>query len=196
MSATFADAVGLLWSILVLVAAIHVYRNYKTRQSDGKTRSVVDFAFSFLLAGYSALVFASITGMNAYLGFAFGAATFLVFWTIRGRAETWSWVRGSLWILSAVFVVMCASLGGCIYADGRAETRAHAFCSRFAVGGDLNDAIAATRMITDAGRNVHDHDGERTVLVTFMGAPPFSQFLCTIDGIDGKIVRVRYDHWD
>ena len=42
MSATFADAASLLLSTLLLVAAIHVYRNYKAWQSDGKTRWVIE----------------------------------------------------------------------------------------------------------------------------------------------------------
>lgn len=100
------------------------------------------------------------------------------------------------WISLAVLVAILGSFGSCVLAERRAQIKAKAFCSRFVVGGDFKEAIGAVNAVTNAQKGTFETDGEQTVFVSYAGAPPFSGHICSIDGIDGKITHVRYEHLD
>jgi hypothetical protein len=100
------------------------------------------------------------------------------------------------WVHLAVLFAILASFGSCVVAERRAETKAKAFCSRFAVGGDFAHAIASVNAATDASKGTFEHEGEQTVFVSFNGVPPFSGHVCSIDGVNGKIIHVTYEHLD
>ena len=105
-------------------------------------------------------------------------------------------MRLGRWAALMVFIAVVGSFGSCVLAERRAETRAKAFCSRFVVGGDFKEAIGAANAVTDAQKGTFETDGEQTVFVSYSGAPPFSRHVCSINGVDGKITHVRYEHLD
>ena len=100
------------------------------------------------------------------------------------------------WIGLAVLVTVLGSFGSCVLAERRAETKAKAFCSRFVVGGDFSQAMASVNAVTDAYKGAYEHEGQQTVFVSFNGIPPFSRHVCSIDGVSGKIIQIRYEHVD
>ena len=100
------------------------------------------------------------------------------------------------WISLAVLVAILGSFGSCVFAERRAEIKAKTFCSRFEVGGDFKEAIGAVNAVTDVQKGTFEREGEQTVFVSYVGTPPFSGHVCSIDGIDGKITHVRYEHLD
>ena len=85
-------------------------------------------------------------------------------------------------------------VGGVFLVERRAEARAKAFCSRFTVGDDFNQAIEAINA-SGAPHGAYEHSDEKTVYVKYMGVPPFSVHICFIDGIGGKIIRLRPEHF-
>jgi hypothetical protein len=96
----------------------------------------------------------------------------------------------------AIVLAVSGSLGSCLLTERRAKARANAFCARFVTGGDFNQAVAAVNAAMDAQKGAFEREGEQTVFVSYSGVPPFSYHLCSIDGIDGKIIRVTYEHVD
>jgi hypothetical protein len=98
------------------------------------------------------------------------------------------------WVALAAVLAVSAGIGSCMLAEKRAKTKAQAFCGRFTVGDDFNQAVAAVDAATDAKKHAFEHEGKQTVSVTYFGVPPFSYYLCSIDGADGKIVRVTYEY--
>mgnify|MGYP001609683751 CR=1 FL=1 len=105
-------------------------------------------------------------------------------------------MKRSHWVVFAILLVVFGSFGSCMLAEHRAESKAKAFCSRFVVGGDFRQAIGAVNVATDAQKGTFEHEGEQTVFVSYTGVPPYSRYLCLIDGVDGKIIDVRYEHLD
>ena len=105
-------------------------------------------------------------------------------------------MKRSHWVVFAILLVVFGSFGSCMLAEHRAESKAKAFCSRFVVGGDFKQAIGAVNVATDAQKGTFEHEGEQTVFVSYTGVPPYSRYLCLIDGVDGKIIDVRYEHLD
>ncbi len=101
-------------------------------------------------------------------------------------------MRVSTWV---TLVIIGALFGGCVFAEYRAEANAKAFCSRFTVGGDFNKAVEA---VTASGGPHHTYEssGEKTAYISYMGVPPFSRHICFIDGVRGKIIRLRQVHFD
>jgi len=100
------------------------------------------------------------------------------------------------WISLTVLVAILGGFGSCVLVERRAEIRAKAFCSRFVAGGDFKEAVKTVNAVTDAQKGTFEREGELTVFVSYAGAPPFSGHVCSIDGIDGKIAHVRYEHVD
>ncbi len=84
-------------------------------------------------------------------------------------------------------------VGGVYLVERRAEAKAKAFCSRFAVGGNFNQAIEAVTA-SGAPHGAYERSDENTVYVQYMGVPPFSVHICFIDGVGGKIIRLRPEH--
>ena len=99
-------------------------------------------------------------------------------------------MRASTWVTLAI---IGALIGGAIFADHRAEAKAKAFCSRFTVGGDFNKAVEAVNA-SGVRHEEYESSGEKTVFVKYMGAP-FSVHLCFIDGVGGKIIRLRQEEY-
>lgn len=85
-------------------------------------------------------------------------------------------------------------IGGALLLEQRAEAKAKAFCSRFTVGGDFNQAMEAVNA-SGAHHGAYERSGEKTVYVQYMGAPPFSLHICFIDGVGDKIIRLRPEHY-
>ena len=85
-------------------------------------------------------------------------------------------------------------VGGVGLVERRAEAKAKAFCSRFTVGGDFNQAIEAINA-SGAPHGAYERSDEKTVYVRYMGLPPFSVHICFIDGVGGKIIRLRPEHY-
>jgi hypothetical protein len=91
-------------------------------------------------------------------------------------------------------VISVLVIGGTFFLEHRAEAKAKAFCSRFTIGGDFNQAIEA---VSESGvpHGVYERSNEKTVYVQYMGVPPFSVHICFIDGVGGKIIRLRPEHY-
>ncbi len=85
-------------------------------------------------------------------------------------------------------------VGGVFLVERRAEAKAKAFCSRFTVGGGFNQAIEAVNA-SGAPHGAHERSDEKTVYVQDMGVPPFSVHICFIDGVGGKIIHLRPEHF-
>jgi len=85
-------------------------------------------------------------------------------------------------------------VGGVFLVERRAETKAKAFCSRFTVGGDFNQAIEAVNA-SGAPHGAYEGSDVKTVYVRYMGVPPFSVHICFIDGVGGKIIHLRPEHF-
>jgi hypothetical protein len=105
-------------------------------------------------------------------------------------------MKRSRWVALAVVLAVSGSFGSCLLTERRAETKAKSFCARFVIGGDFNQAVAAVNAAMDAKKGAFVHEGEQTVFVSYSGVPPYSRHLCSIDGIDDKIIRVSYEHVD
>ncbi len=102
-------------------------------------------------------------------------------------------MRASTWITT--LAIIGALIGGFIFVEHRAEAKAKAFCSRFTVGGDFNKAIEAVNA-SGAPHSAYESSGENIAYVSYMGVPPFSRHLCFVDGVGGKIIRLRQVHLD
>jgi hypothetical protein len=85
-------------------------------------------------------------------------------------------------------------IGGIFFLEHRAEANAKAFRSRFTLGGDFNKAIEA---VSESGtpHGAYERSDEKTVYVQYMAVPPFSVHICFIDGVAGKIIRLRPEHY-
>lgn len=101
-------------------------------------------------------------------------------------------MRVSTWVTT--LAIIGALIGGVIFAEHRAEAKAKAFCSRFTVGGDFNKAVEAVNA-SGVPYEEYESSGENTVLAKYMGVPPFSLHICFIDGVGGKIIRLRQEHY-
>jgi hypothetical protein len=84
-------------------------------------------------------------------------------------------------------------MGGCAYREYQAESSAHAFCERFPAGSQLTDAAAAA---ATEGERVLRMIGEKEVRVGWVGIPPFSRYLCTIEAESGKVTKATTSHLD
>jgi hypothetical protein len=85
--------------------------------------------------------------------------------------------------------------GSCVIAENRAEHNAKAFCSRFSVGGEFNQAVEAV----NAARGTYfkydrldEKSGVRRISVVYMGIGPMSRHGCYLVGTEGKIIHVGY----
>jgi hypothetical protein len=85
-------------------------------------------------------------------------------------------------------------IGGIVVAEERGDAKAKAFCSRFTVGGDFNQAIEAVNE-SGAYHGAYERSGEKIVYVQYLGFPPFSAHICFIDSVGGKIIRLRPTHY-
>ena len=101
-------------------------------------------------------------------------------------------MKASTGITLAIFGALL--IGGTFLLEQRAEAKAKAFCSRFTVGGDFNQAIEAVNT-SGVPHEEYERSGENTVFVKYMGMPPFSLHICFIDGVGGKIIRLRQEHF-
>lgn len=77
--------------------------------------------------------------------------------------------------------------------EGQAKNDANAFCGRFAVGTPMTDVANAAQ--TEGERMLRRAAADR-VTVGYVGAMPFSRYLCTIEGNDGKVASSRITHLD
>ncbi len=94
-------------------------------------------------------------------------------------------------------VVVLVLFANCSQVEQRAETSARMFCSRVAVGGSFEQAVAAAMSETTARKHQSRGDkGEDVLWVTYLGIPPFSRHLCMVEGIKGKISKVEYMRLD
>lgn len=101
-------------------------------------------------------------------------------------------ILGFGWL--AVVLVLFAN---CSQVEQRAKTNAKTFCSRIAVGGSFEQAVAAATSETVAHKRQTKGDkGEDVLWVRYLGTPPFSRHICVIEGIKGKISSVEYLHLD
>ncbi len=100
-------------------------------------------------------------------------------------------MRASTWVTT--LAIIGALIGGVIFVDHRAEAKAKAFCSRFTVGGDFNKAIEVVKA-SGVSYEEYESSGENTVFVKYMGVL-LSVHLCFIDGVGGKIIRLRQDQY-
>jgi hypothetical protein len=105
-------------------------------------------------------------------------------------------MKPSRWISLTLILAVVGSFGSCVLAEQRAEKKAKIFCSRFEIGSEFKQAVEAVNAVMDAQKGALEHQGEQTVFVSYAGAPPFSGHTCSIDGVDGKIIRVQYEHID
>jgi hypothetical protein len=87
-------------------------------------------------------------------------------------------------------IISALLIGGIVVAEERGQAKAEAFCSRFAVGGDFNQAIET---VNESGtyHGAYERSGEKIVYVQYLGFPPFSAHMCFIDSVGGKIIRLR-----
>ena len=98
----------------------------------------------------------------------------------------------SLIVISLVY----AAYG--IYADKSASEKTNAICSSILPGSDptsLRDrAIAdgASDFLTKWGKE----DGLDILSISYIGAPPFSRFICRVKAKDSKVISVKQDHLD
>ncbi len=60
----------------------------------------------------------------------------------------------------------------------------------------FEEAIKAANAAAEARKDIIERDGKKTVFVIYTGIPPFSRHVCFIDGIDGKIIDLRYEYMD
>lgn len=118
-------------------------------------------------------------------------AGLLVFLGFKALKPT-SLRKATKWITVGTVVAMS---GSCMFAENRAERNANAFCSRFTLGGDFNqavDAVNAARGTYFKYDRLDEKSGERTVSVVYMGVGPMSRHGCYLVGAEGKIIHVGY----
>ena len=95
-----------------------------------------------------------------------------------------------LWILLTGMVALPAS---CVYMQVAARDEANAFCSRAAIGAPL---APLTTEAENTGTKILRHVSTDRVSVGFVGIPPFSRYICTINAQDGKITGAVVSHID
>ena len=91
-------------------------------------------------------------------------------------------------------IISVLLIGGIVVAEDRGQAKAEAFCSRFTVGGDFNQAIEVVNK-SGAYHGTYERSGEKIVYVQYLGFPPFSAHICFIDSAGGKIIRLRPTHY-
>lgn len=82
-----------------------------------------------------------------------------------------------------------------MFAENRAERNAKAFCSRFTIGEDFNQAVEAVNAARGAyfkSNRSDEKSGERTVSIVYMGVGPMSRHGCNVVGAEGKVIHVSY----
>lgn len=79
-------------------------------------------------------------------------------------------------------------------ATNEANANAKMFCSRFAVGGSYEQAVAAAMSDTTARKHRSRDDNGEEVIYVYYDAPPFlfNRIACVIEGKVGRITNV--DH--
>ena len=86
-------------------------------------------------------------------------------------------------------------VGYLLVAEDRAAEKASAFCSRFSVGDDFNQAREAAKA-SGAYHPPLKGVPENRVAVSYMGAVWVSWHSCVIEGEEGSVVSVRQVHAD
>jgi hypothetical protein len=103
-------------------------------------------------------------------------------------------MRTRRWVLWTVLLVVPIGLIAWIsFVEADAETKARTFCERFPVGSALADVAAAA---PDVGDRRHRIISANQVSIAFIGVPPFSRHVCTVDGQSGKVTGARYFRLD
>ena len=109
-------------------------------------------------------------------------------------------VKPLLYSLAFLVVALLAYVGyyGLIR-EPRAEAAAHAFCDTVRLG-ESADAVLQRAEQSEAGRRMlrwfGQADGERTLLVMFVGLPPFSRHTCSVQAQGQRVTSARYVYLD
>lgn len=99
--------------------------------------------------------------------------------------------RLALWgVLLATPIGLAVS---CSLVEANAEARARAFCNRFPIGSSVAEVAKAAR---DAGDSRHRMIRASDISIAYIGVPPFSRHVCSIEGESGKVTKARYVHID
>ena len=95
--------------------------------------------------------------------------------------------RWVLWgFLPATFIGLAAWVG---FVEANAEAKARAFCERFPPGSSLADAAAAARGVGDQRHRII-RAGE--ISIAYIGVPPFSRHVCTLEVQSSKVTSAWY----
>lgn len=90
--------------------------------------------------------------------------------------------------------VMLVIIVGSMAATNKANANARMFCSRYAVGGSYEQAVATAMSDTAARKHRSRGDNGEEVIYVYYDAPPFllARIACVIEGKAGRITNV--DH--
>ncbi len=103
-------------------------------------------------------------------------------------------MRARRWVFwSAVLAVVIGAAAAVGLVESDAEAKARAFCDRFLAGSPLADVAAAAR---DAGDPKHRMIRAGEISIAYIGLPPFSRHVCTVQGKSGKVTKAWYVYID
>lgn len=100
--------------------------------------------------------------------------------------------------LLAICILFGLYVGYGLYADKSASAKAQALCSSLVPGSDASSL--RDRAIQDgAQRQLLDWrkmDGYESLLIIYVGAAPFSRFICQVKAKDGRLISAELSHLD
>jgi hypothetical protein len=98
--------------------------------------------------------------------------------------------------LLAICILFGLYVGYGLYADKSASAKAQALCSSLVPGSDVSSL--RDRAIQDGAKLLgwHKMDGYESLLITYVGAPPFSRFICQVKAKDGRLVSAELSYLD
>lgn len=95
-------------------------------------------------------------------------------------------------------VFMLLYLGYALYAEPVAEKRATAICNSIKPGDDA--AVLLQRALSDGAdktfSRIFKGAEQEELVLTYIGTPPFSRYLCRVRLQDGKAVSAELSHLD
>lgn len=103
-------------------------------------------------------------------------------------------MRTKRWVLWGAFLAAFTGLAAWVsFVEANAEAKARAFCERFPLGSSLVNVAAAAR---DVGDQRHRVIRAGEISIAYIGVPPFSRHVCTLEGRSGKVTKAWYAYLD
>lgn len=98
--------------------------------------------------------------------------------------------------LAVLLLAFAAFVGYGAWAERSAESKVSALCASIGAGQD--PAAVQDRAIADGADDarLESIEGQDTLVITYVGLPPFSRHLCLVQVQNGRVVSASRSHLD